>query len=171
MDRIRDLIRDIPDFPVKGIVFKDICPVLQDPQAFNEVIDRMVDKYKDYHIDVIVGMESRGFIFGAPMALKMGVPFVLVRKAGKLPAETMKVDYTLEYGEATLEIHKDALEPGQRVLIVDDLLATGGTAAATIKLIENSGAKVVTCAFFIELGFLGGRKKLPDGMVDSVITY
>ncbi len=171
MDKIRALIRDIPDFPVKGIVFKDICPVLEDPKAFNEVIDKMVERYQDYEIDAIVGMESRGFIFGAPLALRMGIPFVLVRKAGKLPAETVKVNYTLEYGEATLEIHKDALKPGQRVLIVDDLLATGGTAAATIKLIEHAGAEVVTCAFFIELGFLGGREKLPEGMVDSLITY
>lgn len=171
MDKIRALIRDIPDFPVKGIVFKDICPVLQDPEAFNEVIDVMAERYQNQKIDAIVGMESRGFIFGAPLALKMEIPFVLVRKAGKLPAETVKVDYTLEYGEATLEIHKDALEPGQRVLIVDDLLATGGTAAATIELIEDVGADVVTCAFFIELGFLKGRDKLPEGMVDSLIIF
>jgi len=171
MDKIRDLIRDVPDFPKKGIIFKDICPVLQDPEAFHEVVDTLVDRYKGHHIDAIVGMESRGFIFGAPLALRMDIPFVLVRKEGKLPAETMKIDYSLEYGEATIEMHKDALEPGDRVLVVDDLLATGGTAAATVKLIEQAGAEVVKCAFFIELGFLKGRDKLPEGKVDSLITY
>lgn len=171
MEEIKALIRDIPDFPKPGIVFKDICPVLQDPKAFERVIDIMEERFGNMGVDVIVGMESRGFIFGAPLALRMGVPFVLVRKEGKLPAETAKVDYTLEYGDATLEIHKDAIEPGQRVLIVDDLLATGGTAAATVKLVEGLGAEVVTCSFFIELGFLKGRTKLPDVKVDSLIIF
>ncbi len=171
MDRVKALIRDVPDFPKPGILFKDITPMLQDCVAFGQVIDAFAEMYGGQDVQAVVGMESRGFIFGAPLALKMGVPFVPVRKAGKLPADTEKVSYALEYGEATIEIHRDALAPGQRVLVVDDLLATGGTAAATIDLIERLDAKVLACAFVIELAFLEGRGKLGDVPVDSLITY
>ncbi len=171
MDRVRGLIRDVPDFPMKGIVFKDITPVLKDPKALGEIIDRFDRMYKDKKIDAIVGIESRGFIIGAPLALSMGIPFVPIRKVGKLPYDKIRVSYKLEYGEATIEIHTDALEKGQRVVIVDDLLATGGTTAASIELVEKLGAEVVSCAFVIELGFLHGRAKLPEGKVDSLITY
>lgn len=171
MDRVKALIRDVPDFPKPGILFKDITPMLQDCVAFGQVIDAFAEMYGDRDVQAVVGMESRGFIFGAPLALKMGVPFVPVRKAGKLPADTEKVSYALEYGEATIEIHRDALTADQRVLVVDDLLATGGTAAATIDLIERLDAKVMACAFVIELGFLEGRGKLGDVPVDSLITY
>jgi adenine phosphoribosyltransferase len=171
MDRIKNLIRDVPDFPIKGIVFKDITPVLQDPKAFGQIIDTFSKMYVGKKIDAIVGIESRGFILGAPLALKMGLPFVPIRKVGKLPYDKIRVSYKLEYGEATIEIHTDALEKGQRVVIVDDLLATGGTIAASIELVEKLGAEVVKCAFVIELGFLHGRDKLPKGKVDSLITY
>jgi adenine phosphoribosyltransferase len=171
MDRVRGLIRDVPDFPVKGIVFKDITPVLKDPKALGEIIDSFNRMYRGKKIDAIVGIESRGFIIGAPLALKMQIPFVPIRKVGKLPFDKIRVSYKLEYGEATMEIHTDALEKGQRVVIVDDLLATGGTTAASIELVEKLGAEVVSCAFVIELGFLKGREKLPKGKVESLITY
>ena len=171
MDEIKALIRDVPDFPKPGIVFKDITPVLQNPEAFGMVIDELESRCKDKTIDAIVGMESRGFIFGPPLALRLGVPFALVRKKGKLPGETEEVSYNLEYGEATIEIHKDAIKPGQNVLIMDDLLATGGTAAATIELVERLGGEVSSCTFVIELSFLNGRDKLPEGKVESLIKY
>lgn len=171
MDRIKELIRDVPDFPVKGIVFKDITPVLKDPKALGQIIDTFSKMYKGKKIDAIVGIESRGFIIGAPLALKMQIPFVPIRKVGKLPYDKIKVNYKLEYGEATIEIHTDALEKGERVVIVDDLLATGGTTAASIELVEKLGAEVVKCAFVIELGFLHGRDRLPKGKIDSLITY
>ena len=171
MDRIKDLIRDVPDFPVKGIMFKDITPVLKDPKALGEIIDRFSTMYRSENIDAIVGIESRGFIIGAPLALSLGLPFVPIRKVGKLPFDKIRVSYELEYGEATIEIHTDALEPGQRVVIVDDLLATGGTTVASIELVEKLDAEVVKCAFVIELGFLHGREKLPEGKVDSLIIY
>ena len=171
MDRIRRLIRDVPDFPKPGIMFKDITPLLLDPTAFDEVIDQLVHRHKDKKMDAVVGIESRGFIIGAPLALRLNVPFVLVRKKGKLPADKVEKCYDLEYGQATIEMHKDSIESGQRVLIVDDLLATGGTSAATIDLVEGLGGEVVSCAFVIELGFLKGRSKLPEGKVDSLIIY
>ncbi|MDO9537738.1 MAG: adenine phosphoribosyltransferase [Thermoplasmata archaeon] len=171
MNLVKSLIRDVPDFPVKGIIFKDITPVLKDPKALGMIIDSFSEMYKGEKIDAIVGIESRGFIIGAPLALKMNLPFVPIRKIGKLPFDKIKVSYKLEYGEATIEIHTDALVAGQRVLIVDDLLATGGTTAASIELIEKLGAEVVKCAFVIELGFLHGRDKLPADKVDSLITY
>jgi adenine phosphoribosyltransferase len=171
MDEIRDLIRDVPDFPKPGIIFKDITPVLQDPEALEAVIDELAERNEDKNIEGIVGIESRGFIIGTPLALKMGVPFLLIRKEGKLPADKIKTSYELEYGEATIEMHKDSITEGQRVLIVDDLLATGGTAVASIDLVEKLGGEVVNCSFVIELAFLHGRDKLPEGKVDSLITY
>ena len=171
MDLIKSRIRDIPDFPKPGIIFKDITPVLGDPAAFERVIDLLVERHGGKGVEAVVGMESRGFIFGAPLALRMGLPFVPVRKVGKLPGDTEKVSYALEYGEATIEIHRDALTAGQKVLVVDDLLATGGTAVAPLELIDRLGAETVAIAFVIELDFLEGRKRLPEGRVDSLIHY
>ncbi len=164
-------IRDIPDFPVKGILFKDITPLLAHPPAFAAAIERLCAKVKHARPDVIVAMEARGFIFAAPMACKLGVPFVPVRKPGKLPAETVSISYELEYGSDTLEIHKDAIAPGARVLVVDDLLATGGTARGVIDLVQKVGGNVVALAFVIELTFLSGREKFGDLPVHTLIQY
>ena len=169
--RLEDKIRDVPDFPIKGVVFKDITTLLKDPDAYHHAIQVMYERYKNERIDVVVGMESRGFIFAAPMAYLLGAGLVPVRKLGKLPAETVRVDYALEYGTNTLEIHKDAIAPGQRVLVVDDLLATGGTIGATIKLVEMLGGTVVGIAFLIELTFLNGREKLKGYEVFTQIQY
>ncbi|MCL2390128.1 MAG: adenine phosphoribosyltransferase [Endomicrobia bacterium] len=171
--KLEKTIRDVLDFPVKGIVFKDITPVLQDVSLFNEVIDDLANKFKDYKIDKIAGIESRGFLFGMPLALKMGVPFVPVRKKGKLPAETLSVTYKLEYGEASIEIHKDAVKSGERVLILDDLLATGGTTNAAIELIEKLDGKPVVAAFVVELGFLSGRNNISNRNIEvfSILKY
>lgn len=165
------LIRDIPDFPSPGIIFKDITPVLQHPEAFAQVVDDMALCASTLKPDVVVGVESRGFVLGSPVALKLGKGFVPVRKVGKLPHDTIRCDYALEYGTNSVEIHKDAIEPGQRVLIVDDLLATGGTAAASIKLVEQLGGKVAGVLFLVELGFLDGRAKLDGYDVKSLIKY
>jgi adenine phosphoribosyltransferase len=155
-------IRNVPDFPVEGIQFKDITTLLQAPGPFAASVDAMLEHYeaKGREIDVVVGIESRGFIWGAVLAYKMGVGFVPVRKPGKLPAETIQAEYSLEYGTNTLEMHRDAIQPGQTVLIVDDLLATGGTAQATCQLVEELGGEVAGVAFLIELTFLAGREKL-----------
>src|SRR5436305_15080105 len=153
-------IREVPDFPIKGILFRDITTLLQDGEAFRAAIDELAARVADLEVDVVVGMESRGFIFAAPLAYKLGVGFVPVRKLGKLPCETVRVEYDLEYGSNTLEMHRDAIRPGQRVLIVDDLLATGGTVGATIKLVEELGGQVVGAAFLIELTDLGGRAQM-----------
>ena len=153
-------IRNIPDFPVEGIQFKDITTLLQAPEPFAASVQAMLDHYQDRDVDVVVGIESRGFIWGAILAYQMGVGFVPVRKPGKLPAETIKAEYALEYGTNTLEMHRDAIQPGQKVLIVDDLLATGGTAQATCQLVEELGGEVAGIAFLIELTFLPGREKL-----------
>lgn len=171
MKEVEELIRDVPDFPVPGIVFKDITPVLNDPNAFGMIIDEMYEKNKDSGVEGIVGIESRGFIIGAPLALRLGVPFIMIRKVGKLPFTKEKVNYQLEYGEATIEIHTDAIEAGQKVIIVDDLLATGGTTAAAIELVEKLGGEIVRCSFVIELGFLNGRKKLPGIVTESLIVF
>jgi adenine phosphoribosyltransferase len=163
------LIRDIPDFPKPGIVFKDITPVLQDPRAFREVVERMTAECREWNPSVIAGIESRGFIFGAPIALALDLPFVLVRKIGKLPADTLKEEYSLEYGTNTVEMHRDAVAQGDRVAIVDDLLATGGTAAAAARLVEALGGKPVGYSFLVELSFLAGRAILGDVPVSALI--
>jgi adenine phosphoribosyltransferase len=164
-------IRDIPDFPKPGILFKDITTLLRDGESFRASIDGLMDKIGKRDVDVVVGMESRGFIFGAPIAYKLGVGFVPVRKLGKLPADVVSVEYDLEYGSATLEMHKDALAPGAKVLIVDDLLATGGTVAGTIELVKQLRGEIVACAFLIELTALKGRDKLKGFDVVTLISY
>ncbi len=164
-------IRDIPDFPKPGILFKDITTLLKDGKSFQLAIDGLLEKIGKRDIDVVVGMESRGFIFGAPIAYKLGVGFVPVRKLGKLPADVVSVEYDLEYGSATLEMHKDAIAPGAKVLIVDDLLATGGTVAGTIELVKQLKGQIVACAFLIELSALKGRDKLGGYDVVTLISY
>jgi adenine phosphoribosyltransferase len=171
LDRARSLIRDIPDFPQPGIVFKDITPLLADDVAFSSVIDLIVVHYGRGTVDKVVGIEARGFILASPVAYHFGAGFVPVRKAGKLPAGTEREEYALEYGTATLEVHRDAIAPGERVLIVDDVLATGGTANATATLMERLGGKVVGIATLIELGFLGGRDRVAAHELFSLITY
>ena len=164
-------IRDIPDFPKPGILFKDITTMLKDGDSFKSAIDGLLAKIGRKPIDVVVGMESRGFIFGAPIAYALGVGFVPVRKLGKLPADVVSVEYDLEYGSATLEMHKDAFAPGAKVLIVDDLLATGGTVAGTIELVKQLKGEIVACAFLIELTPLHGRDKLGGYDVVTLISY
>ena len=171
MKKLEDYIRTIPDFPEPGIMFRDITTVFQDADGLKLAIDSMQDLIKDLDFDVIVGAESRGFIYGAAMAYNLHKPLVLIRKKGKLPWKTESVDYDLEYGKATLEIHVDAIKPGQRVLLVDDLLATGGTVKAGAELIEKLGGVVAGILVMIELKGLNGREKLKGYRVDSVITY
>lgn len=171
MDIIQQTIRDIPDFPKAGILFKDITPVLQDPIIFKQAIDALADQFADTQIDVIVGVESRGFIFASALAYKLDAGLVIVRKPGKLPYKTYQETYELEYGTDTLEIHQDAIKPGQKVLIVDDLLATGGTVKATADLLKKFDADIVGIGFLIELGFLNGKEKLTGYNVKSLITY
>jgi adenine phosphoribosyltransferase len=168
---VRSLVRDIPDFPKKGILFKDITPILADPKAFNMVVDAFTEHMIGEHLDAIVGIEARGFIFGGALAARLNCSFVPVRKPGKLPAEVDRVKYALEYGEGTLEMHKNSIPEGARVVIVDDLLATGGTAAASAELVRMQGGSVVRYAFVIELTFLGGREKLLPVPVSSLIGY
>ena len=170
-ETIKQLIRDVPDFPADGIIFRDITPVLQNAEKFREVVCSMVDVVREMKPDVIVGIESRGFILGAPIALELGVGFVPVRKVGKLPAETIKAEYALEYGTNVVEMHKDGIKAGQRVVIVDDLLATGGTAAAAAQLCEELEGQVVGIVFLIELEFLKGRAKLPGYDVRTLVRY
>ncbi len=164
-------IRSVPDFPIAGILFYDITTLLKNPVALKESIDRLTTQYQNTGVDVVVGIESRGFIFGIPLAYNLGVGFVPVRKPGKLPAETIAESYALEYGTNTLEVHVDAIEKGQKVLIVDDLLATGGTAKATCSLVEKLGGQVVGLAFAIELNFLNGRDSLKGYNVFSLLQY
>jgi adenine phosphoribosyltransferase len=170
-DSLRERIREIPDFPKPGILFYDITTVLKDSAAYKEAIDLMLEPYKDERVDIVVGMESRGFIFSSPLAYLLDAGLVPVRKLGKLPAETITVEYALEYGSNTLEIHRDAVQPGQKVLIVDDLLATGGTVKGTIELIERLKGEVIGLAFLVELEFLKGRERLDGRRVTSVIQY
>ena len=171
MKKIEDYVRSIPDFPEEGIIFRDVTSVLQDADGLHLAIDLMMEKIEKYDFDVVVGPESRGFIFGVPIAYNLRKPFVPVRKKGKLPCETISVEYELEYGSAVIEMHKDAIKPGQKVLIVDDLMATGGTIEAIIKLIKQCGGEVVGTVFLMELAGLEGRKKLAGYDVDSVIVY
>lgn len=167
----KSYIRDIPDFPKPGIIFKDITPLLGDPAAFAAMIDVFAEKYKDSGITKICGIESRGFIFGAALAVKMKVGFVPIRKAGKLPYKVVKREYSLEYGTDTIEIHQDAVARGEKVLLIDDLIATGGTAEAAVALLGDVGAEVAGIAFAIELAFLDGRKKFDQQKVFSLLTY
>jgi adenine phosphoribosyltransferase len=169
--QLKGLIRDIPDFPQPGIVFKDITPLLSDENAFSSAIDLIVVHYGRGNIDKVVGIEARGFIVASPVAYHFGAGFVPVRKEGKLPWDSEREEYALEYGTAVLEIHKDAIEPGERVLIVDDVLATGGTARATARLVERLGGKVMGIACLIELTFLNGQEKLAGYDFFSLITY
>jgi adenine phosphoribosyltransferase len=171
IDVVRALVRDIPDFPKPGIMFKDITPLLADPRGFNHCLDLFEERFQAERVDAIVGMESRGFIFGAALAARMHIAFVPARKPGKLPAEVERVEYALEYGTDSLEIHKDGLKPGERVLVVDDLIATGGTARATGDLIERMGAEVAAYAFVIDLTFLDGKAKLAPKRVEALLEY
>jgi adenine phosphoribosyltransferase len=167
---VKATIRNIPDFPKPGILFKDITPILADASLMRRITDSIVQEFADQKIDVVIGMESRGFIFGVPVAMELGAAFVPARKPGKLPYDRVGVDYSLEYGTARLEIHSDAVEAGQRVLIVDDLLATGGTAKATVQLAEMLGGEVVACVFVVELSFLEGKAALGTDTF-SIVTY
>lgn len=168
---LKQRIRDVPDFPKPGIVFRDITPLLRDARAFADVEDRLVAAFLDDGVTAVLGIESRGFIFGASVARRLGVGFVPARKAGKLPADRIAESYALEYGEAVLEIHADSVGPDDRVLIVDDLLATGGTAAAAARLVERLGATVVGLAFVVELSFLSGRKPLAGRKIVALVDY
>ena len=170
-DDLRAKIREVPDFPKPGILFYDITTLLKEPGAFRDVIDRMADPVKDANIDLVVGMESRGFIFAAPLAYQLGAGFVPVRKLGKLPAETIEVEYDLEYGTATLEVHRDAISQGKRVLIVDDLLATGGTVLGTIELVKRLGGEIAGLSFMVELTALHGRDQLSEYAIHTLLTY
>ncbi len=171
MKKVEDYIRTIPDFPEKGIMFRDVTSVLQDADGLKLAIDEMVKKLEGVECDVIAGTESRGFVFGMPIAYLLGKPFVMVRKAGKLPCETVSKTYKLEYGTATIEIHKDAIKPGQKVVLVDDLIATGGTIKAATELVEELGGIVSKIVFLMELKGLEGRKALEGYDVDAVVAY
>jgi adenine phosphoribosyltransferase len=171
VEPLKKLIREVPDFPVPGILFYDITTLLKDKRGFATLIDALSEHYIDQEIDLVLGMEARGFIFGPAVAYRLNAGFVPIRKPKKLPAATASISYDLEYGKNTLEIHRDAIDRGQRVIIVDDLLATGGTAQATVSLAESLGAKVVGCGFVVELDFLKGREKLSKYDVFSLLRY
>lgn len=171
MKKIEDYVRSIKDFPMEGIIFRDVTTVLQDAEGLHLAIDLIQDKIKDLDFDVVIGPESRGFIFGVPVAYNLNKSFVPVRKKGKLPCETVSMEYELEYGTAVIEIHKDAIKPGQKVVIIDDLIATGGTIEAIVKMVEGLGGEVAGICFLMELAGLNGREKLKDYRVDSVIRY
>lgn len=171
MEELKQYIRNIPDFPKKGILFRDITTLIGDKDKFKEVINTLADRYADKKIDVVLAVESRGFIFGGALAYKLGAGFVPVRKKGKLPYKTYKASYSLEYGEDTLEIHEDAIKPGERVLLIDDLLATGGTVGAVTELVKKLKGKIIEVALIIELEDLKGRSRLKDFPVYSMIQY
>jgi adenine phosphoribosyltransferase len=171
LEPIRSAIRAVPDFPEPGIVFRDITPILGDPELFRQVIDLLADKTVDYRAEKVVGIDARGFLFGAAVAYKLGLGFVPIRKKGKLPHKTIRYSYVLEYGKADMEIHVDAVREGEKVVLVDDLLATGGTAAAAVHLVQELGAKVEAALFFIELAELNGRKHLGDVPVESLVQF
>lgn len=172
-EKLRKTIRNVPDFPQPGIQFKDITPVLEDPALCRQIIDALAAEYKSHHIDAIAGVESRGFLFGMSLAMKMDVPFITIRKKGKLPAETASFAYQLEYGTAEIEVHRGSIKPNWKVLVHDDLLATGGTAAATASLVQQEGAQVAGFAFIVELGFLNGKEALVDfsDQITTLITF
>jgi adenine phosphoribosyltransferase len=171
MEELKNIIRDIPDFPKKGIIFKDITTLLEDAKSFQRMVDLISHRYVGQKIDKVVGVEARGFIIGAALAYKLGTGVVLVRKPGKLPAETFKKTYDLEYGTDTLEIHTDSIKKGECVLIADDLLATGGTMAAVVDMVKGMGGEIVECCFMTELEFLNGRSKLPGVKVFSLLKF
>jgi adenine phosphoribosyltransferase len=171
MEDLKNIIRDIPDFPKKGIIFKDITTLLADAKSYQRMVDLLAHRYVGEKIDKVVGVEARGFIIGAALAYKLGAGIVLVRKPGKLPSETFKKTYDLEYGTDTLEIHTDAIKKGEKVLVADDLLATGGTMAAVVDMVNGMGAEIVECCFMAELDFLHGRRKLPAGKVYSLLKF
>ena len=170
-DQLRSLIRDIPDFPKPGILFRDITPLLSSPQGFREAVRQMADRYREQRIDTVAAAEARGFVFAAPIAIELDVGFVPIRKPGKLPFDTHAFHYELEYGTDSLELHIDSLSEGHRVLLVDDLLATGGTMQACVRLVEQTGGEVAGCAFLLELNELQGREKLEPHEVFSVLQY
>ena len=171
MKKVEDYVRSIPDFPEPGIIFRDVTTILKDADGLHLAIDQILDMLKDVDFDVVVGPESRGFVFGMPVAYETNKGFVMVRKKGKLPCETIEAEYDLEYGKAVVEMHKDSIKPGQKVVIVDDLIATGGTIEAIIGMIESLGGEVVKVIFLMELAGLNGREKLKGYDVDSVIKY
>src|SRR5512137_2216463 len=171
LDEVRAAIRDVPDFPRPGVVFKDITPILADPRLFTAVIDALADRWRGERVQKIIGIESRGFCFAAPLAYALGAGLTIVRKPGKLPWRTIREAYALEYGEATLELHEDAFRPGDRVLVVDDVLATGGTAEAVGKLLRRQRAELISYSFLVELGFLGGAARLGGANVHSLLKY
>lgn len=171
MDDLKQIIRDIPDFPKKGIIFKDITTLLQDAKSYQRMVDLLAHRYIGQKIDKVVGVEARGFIIGSVLAYKLGAGVVLVRKPGKLPSEKFSKTYELEYGSDTLEMHKDAIKPGEKVLIADDLLATGGTMSAVVDMVNQLGGEIVECCFMTELTFLEGRKRLPEGKVYSLLQF
>ena len=168
---LKSFIKDVPDYPKPGIVFKDITPLLGDKEAFAFVINNFAERFADKKIDVVVGIDARGFLLAAPVAYKLGAGLAIVRKPGKLPRKTIREDYTLEYASNTLEMHEDAITPGQNVLIVDDVVATGGTMEATCKLVKKLGGNIIGIGFLIELGFLGGKKKLGEFEIFSLLAY
>ncbi|NLL71859.1 MAG: adenine phosphoribosyltransferase [Epulopiscium sp.] len=168
---LKSMVRSVPDFPQKGVIFRDITPLLQDPEGLQNSIDALYERLKDEEFDYIIGPESRGFIFGVPLAYKMKKGFIPVRKAGKLPYKTKQKEYDLEYGTSIIEMHVDAIQPGQKVVIVDDLLATGGTSKVMVDLIEAMGGQVVKLVYLIELEFLNGREQLEKYKIESVIQY
>ncbi len=171
MKKLEDYVRTIPDFPEPGILFRDVTSVLENADGFHLAIDSLLERLEGVSFDVIAGAESRGFVFGAPLAYALGKPFVLIRKKGKLPCETISASYELEYGTSEIEMHADSIKPGQKVVLVDDLIATGGTIEAAAKLIEQLGGEVVKILFLMELAGLNGREKLKNYSVDAVITY
>lgn len=170
-ERFYELVRAIPDYPQPGVTFRDITPLLGDGPALNSAIEHLSECFRDVGVDRVIGIEARGFILGAPVAVALGAGFVPVRKAGKLPWAVVREEYALEYGTDKLEIHRDAIHPGEKILVVDDVLATGGTAAATCRLAEALGAEIVGLAVLIELSFLGGRQVLGNHRIESVLTY
>jgi adenine phosphoribosyltransferase len=168
---LKNCVRSIPDWPIKGVVFRDLTTLMKDPEAFRESCDILYRRYRDKKIDKVVGIDARGFVFGAVLAYKLGVGFVPVRKKGKLPAETVEESYVLEYGSGTLEIHTDAIDEGDKVVIVDDLIATGGTIGATVQMVRGLGAEIIECAFLIELPDLKGRERIADCKIFAMMEF